>query len=113
MNLDQTLSPETMRPTFVEAQRAFLCKGQCVLTNGIPHIFSGHGSSLSGIPLHSWQSGSSPLAGGQPGATEVKEPPRAAAAWRRRTMRAPTKALPASAAQLPGHKGKGDRKSVV
>lgn len=80
MNLDQTLSPETMRPTLVEAQRAFLCKGQSVLTNGIPHIFSGSGSSLSGIPLHSWQSGSSPLAGGQPGATGVKELPQAAPA---------------------------------
>lgn len=80
MNLDQTLRPETMRPTFVETQRAFLCKGQCVLTNGIPHIFSSLGSSLSGIPLHSWQSGSSSLAGGQPGATGVKEPPQAAPA---------------------------------
>lgn len=61
--------------------------------------FLGHGSSLSGIPLHSWQSGSSPLAGGQPGAAEVKEPPQATAAWRRPTMHAPTKGLPASAAR--------------
>lgn len=69
-----------MRPTFVDARRAFLCKGQGVLTNGIPHIFSGSGSSLSGISLHSWQSSSSPLAGGQPGAIGVKEPPQAAPA---------------------------------
>lgn len=67
-----------MLPTFVEAQRAFLCKGQSVLTNGIPHIFLGSGSSHSGIPLHSWQSSSSPLAGGQPRVTGVKEPPQAA-----------------------------------
>lgn len=42
--------------------------------------FLDRGCSLSGIPLHSWQSGSSLLAGGQPGAAGVKEPPQAAPA---------------------------------
>ena len=49
MNLDQTLSPGTMHPTFVGAQRAFLCKGQCVLTNGIPHIFSATAPASAGF----------------------------------------------------------------
>ena len=38
-----------MHPTFVEAQRAFLCKGQCVWTNGIPRIFAAAAPASAGF----------------------------------------------------------------
>ena len=38
-----------MHPTFVETQRAFLCKGQCVWTNGIPRIFAASAPASAGF----------------------------------------------------------------